>query len=91
MFDWIVGIITGLGYAGVATLTFLEHLFPPIPSELILPLAGYVTKAAPARYLLGAASVLVICLSIWQGIQLWPRLLEYPVFRQMADLTVLLR
>ena len=43
MFDWIVGIITRLGYAGVAALTFLEHLFPPIPSELILPLAGYVT------------------------------------------------
>lgn len=43
MFDWIVGIITRLGYTGVAALTFLEHLFPPIPSELILPLAGYVT------------------------------------------------
>lgn len=43
MFDWIVGIITSLGYTGVAVLTFLEHLFPPIPSELILPLAGYVT------------------------------------------------
>ena len=42
MFDWIVGIITRLGYTGVAALTFLEHLFPPIPSELILPLAGYV-------------------------------------------------
>jgi uncharacterized membrane protein YfcA len=55
------------------------------------PLAGYITKAAPARALLGGASVLVIALSIWQGIQLWPRLLEYPVFRQMADMTVLLR
>ena len=54
------------------------------------PLAGYITKAAPARWLLGSASVLVISLSIWQGIQLWPRLLEYPVFRQMADATVLL-
>jgi membrane protein DedA with SNARE-associated domain len=43
VFDWIVGIITRLGYAGVTVLTFLEHLFPPIPSELILPLAGYVT------------------------------------------------
>jgi membrane protein DedA with SNARE-associated domain len=42
VFDWIVGIITRLGYIGVAALTFLEHLFPPIPSELILPLAGYV-------------------------------------------------
>jgi uncharacterized membrane protein YfcA len=49
------------------------------------PMAGYITKIAPARVLLGAASVLVIALSIWQGIQLWPRLLEYPIFREMAQ------
>jgi uncharacterized membrane protein YfcA len=53
------------------------------------PLAGYVTKIAPARWLLAGAAVLVIALSIWQGVQLWPRLLEYPVFRQMAELAVL--
>ena len=45
MFDWIAGIITSLGYAGVVLLTFLEHVFPPIPSELILPLAGYVAAS----------------------------------------------
>jgi membrane protein DedA with SNARE-associated domain len=45
VFDWIAGIITSLGYAGVAMLAFLEHLFPPIPSELILPLAGYVAAS----------------------------------------------
>ncbi|MEQ1707114.1 MAG: sulfite exporter TauE/SafE family protein [Terricaulis sp.] len=50
------------------------------------PLAGYVTKIAPARLLLGAASILVIALSIWQGVQLWPRLLEYPIFRQFGAL-----
>lgn len=43
------------------------------------PLAGYVTKIAPARLLLGAAAVLVIGLSIWQGIQLWPKLLDEPM------------
>lgn len=53
------------------------------------PLAGYVTKIAPARLLLGMAAGLVIGLSIWQGVQLWPRLLEYPVFRQMAELAAL--
>jgi len=53
------------------------------------PLAGYVTKIAPARLLLGAAAVLVMGLSIWQGIQLWPRLLEYPIFNEVADLTFL--
>jgi uncharacterized membrane protein YfcA len=55
------------------------------------PLAGYVTKIAPARLLLGAASVLVIGLSIWQGVQLWPRLLEYPVFREFAEQAALAR
>lgn len=46
------------------------------------PLAGYVTKIAPARLLLGAAAVLVISLSIWQGIQLWPKLLDEPILTQ---------
>jgi uncharacterized membrane protein YfcA len=50
------------------------------------PLAGYVTKVAPARWLLGAAALLVLVLSVWQGVQLWPHLLDYPVFRQMASL-----
>ena len=53
------------------------------------PLAGYVTKIAPARILLGGAAILVMGLSVWQGIQLWPRLLEYPVFREFAELAAL--
>ncbi len=51
------------------------------------PLAGYVTKIAPARLLLGAAAVLVMVLSIWQGVTLWPRLLEYPIFGEVAHFT----
>lgn len=42
MFDWIVSTIRSLGYTGVVALTFLENLFPPIPSELVIPLAGFV-------------------------------------------------
>jgi membrane protein DedA with SNARE-associated domain len=42
MFDWILGIISSLGYFGVFGLMFLENLFPPIPSELIMPLAGFL-------------------------------------------------
>jgi uncharacterized membrane protein YfcA len=49
------------------------------------PLAGYITKIAPGRVLLTMAGILVVSLSIWQGIQLWPRLLEYPIFREMAE------
>jgi membrane protein DedA with SNARE-associated domain len=42
MFEWITGTIRSFGYAGVAFLTFLENVFPPIPSELVIPLAGFV-------------------------------------------------
>ncbi|MCA9781285.1 MAG: DedA family protein [Candidatus Eremiobacteraeota bacterium] len=43
MFDWISGLIDQGGYLGIAFLMFLENVFPPIPSELIMPLAGYMT------------------------------------------------
>lgn len=42
MFDWITSTIRSFGYAGVAFLTLLENVFPPIPSELVIPLAGFV-------------------------------------------------
>lgn len=41
MFDWIIGIIDGSGYFGIFFLLVLENIFPPIPSELIIPLTGY--------------------------------------------------
>lgn len=39
--DWAVVIVERLGYFGVFFLVALENLIPPIPSELILPLAGF--------------------------------------------------
>jgi membrane protein DedA with SNARE-associated domain len=41
MSEWIIDIVGMLGYAGVFALTLLENIFPPIPSELVMPLAGY--------------------------------------------------
>ena len=41
MTEWIVNTMTTLGYLGIGLLMFLENLFPPIPSELIMPLAGF--------------------------------------------------
>lgn len=40
MSDWIIRLIDQTGYLGVAFLMFLETVFPPIPSELIMPVAG---------------------------------------------------
>ena len=41
--EWVTGIVESLGYVGVAVLIALETIFPPIPSELILPLTGFLT------------------------------------------------
>ena len=41
MIEWISGLIQSGGYAGIAFLMLVENVFPPIPSELIMPLAGF--------------------------------------------------
>ena len=40
MADWVIRLIDQTGYLGVAFLMFLETIFPPIPSEVIMPVAG---------------------------------------------------
>ncbi|MFF5234898.1 DedA family protein [Dactylosporangium sp. NPDC000521] len=45
MTDWIFAVIDQLGPVGVGLLIALETLVPPIPSELILPLAGFRARA----------------------------------------------
>lgn len=41
MFDWVLSMIERGGYLGLFALMVLENIFPPIPSELIMPLAGF--------------------------------------------------
>jgi membrane protein DedA with SNARE-associated domain len=41
MADWIIETITATGYWGIFLLMLLESVFPPIPSELIVPFAGF--------------------------------------------------
>lgn len=35
------------GYAGIILLTFLETIFPPLPSEVFMPMAGFVAARGP--------------------------------------------
>ena len=44
MKEWIINIMTSLNYWGIGLLMFAENLFPPIPSELIMPLAGFTVS-----------------------------------------------
>lgn len=41
MGDWIIEVISAGGYFGIILLMMVETVFPPIPSELVLPFAGY--------------------------------------------------
>ena len=41
---WVADVIATLGEVGVGLLTALETVFPPIPSEVVLPLAGYLAQ-----------------------------------------------
>jgi membrane protein DedA with SNARE-associated domain len=46
--EWVTTVVETLGYVGVAFLVALENVFPPIPSEVILPLAGFVAGEGKA-------------------------------------------
>ncbi len=46
--DWATSIVERLGYLGVAMLVTIENVFPPIPSEAVLGLAGYTASQGDA-------------------------------------------
>ena len=57
---WVQDVVESLGYVGVAMLVVIENLFPPIPSEIVLPFAGFVA-------LRGDASVVVMVVAATIG------------------------
>jgi len=73
---WAVSLMESLGGPGAAVVVGLDNLFPPIPSELVLPLAGFSAArgtfslpGALAWTTLGsvAGAVIVYCLGAWLG------------------------
>lgn len=42
MAEWFQSIVDTLGYPGITVLMIIETLFPPVASEIVMPLAGYV-------------------------------------------------
>ena len=47
MESWITDWLESLGYFGVFALMVLEYVFPPIPSELVMPLSGFISSRSP--------------------------------------------
>lgn len=72
MTQWIISIMEQLGYLGISLLMFLDNVFPPIPSEIIMPSAGYA--ASQGQLLLvgviisgSIGSLLAAALLYWLG------------------------
>lgn len=47
MSDWVIRLIDGAGYWGVFALMLLETVFPPVPSEVIMTVAGLRAANGP--------------------------------------------
>jgi membrane protein DedA with SNARE-associated domain len=63
LFAWISGIISGVGYGGIVVLMGIESACIPLPSEMIMPFAGYLVSTGrfslPGIALAGAVGCVV--------------------------------
>ncbi|HEY0698373.1 MAG TPA: DedA family protein [Micromonospora sp.] len=69
---WVAGVIDSLGAVGVAMLVALENLIPPIPSEIVLAMAGYLAGEGRGNVVVAvlaatAGSVLGALVLYWLG------------------------
>ncbi|WP_153557494.1 DedA family protein [Roseimaritima sediminicola] len=68
MDQWIEGILEQFGPTGVALLMLLENVFPPIPSEVVMPWAGYAVSQGRMSFW---AAVLAGSIGSFAGASLW--------------------
>lgn len=55
-FSWIRQIIDKIGYIGIFSVMMLEYIVAPIPSEMILPFAGFLVSTGQLSLFLVALS-----------------------------------
>ncbi len=68
MSDWILAFITEQDYLGVFFLMVIENVFPPIPSEVILPFIGHLAATGELSLL---PALLVATLGSMFGTSMW--------------------
>ena len=68
MDHWIEYVLQHLGAWGVALLMLLENVFPPLPSEVVMPWAGYAVSQGT---LSGVAALLAGSTGSFAGAYLW--------------------
>jgi len=61
LLPYITGIISAIGYPGVALLMAIESACIPLPSEIIMPFAGYVVYQGKMNLLMAATAGAIGC------------------------------
>jgi membrane protein DedA with SNARE-associated domain len=57
--DWVQNTVSSGGYPALAGLILAENLFPPLPSELILPLAGFYVGQGEMTFVLAVLAATI--------------------------------
>ena len=74
--EFVQSLILQIGYPGVAIVMFLENVFPPIPSEVVMPFAGFLVGRGELSFVgiwiagtLGAVlgAVVLYYIGMWFG------------------------
>ena len=69
--NWIETTMASAGNFGIAVLMFAENIFPPIPSELIMPLAGFTAHTKPESGLTVTSVIIAGVLGTMAGTMPW--------------------
>lgn len=63
---WVLSLISAFGEVGAGLALAIETLFPPVPSELILPVAGCLSYSGEMNFALA-----LVCATIGAMISAW--------------------
>ncbi len=89
--SWIADNLAAFGYPGLAAFLLIENHFPPIPSDLILPLAGFLVGKGEMSFLpalLAATTGSLVGAYILYAVGLWggrPLVLRYGMWLRVKE------
>ncbi|KJK44301.1 membrane protein [Lentzea aerocolonigenes] len=92
--EWITRLMEALGSPGAGLAVALENVFPPVPSEVILPLAGFTAGQGKISLLAAilwttagsvAGALVLYFLGAWLGLERLRRIAERVPFVSVSD------
>ncbi|MET8763222.1 DedA family protein [Lentzea sp. NPDC004782] len=92
--EWIIRLMEALGSPGAGLAVALENLFPPVPSEVILPLAGFTAGQGRISLLAAilwttagsvAGALVLYGLGAWLGLDRVRRIADRLPFVSVSD------